>query len=1398
MLCLDLAQKTTPECFPPLENLSTKDPMRPRSEWLLRQPLPRRALMAALVSTSLIPTLRADYTAEVMSENPIVYYRFNDGVATDDLPSPAVNLGSAGAAANGSYTGSFVRGVPGALPGSSDTAVQGAGNLVEIPYTAAINNAGSFSVETWLKPTAIPAAAALISPIASFRENDGTYGRAGWLIYQGDANTGFNFRAYNRNGSTFTFSITSGPGTVTAGAWHHVVATWDSVANQGKLYVNGVLRATSAVITPSGPNNSTYEPNNTRPFTLGSRDGGFGWSGDLDEPAYYTSVLSDAQVLDHYNNGISPSPSQTYNSLVLAASPAGYWRVGEAAFTPALAVADNAGTLGNAGDGTYHAGSKNTTTGPAPTSGFQGFSENNSCLSLAGANGYVSAALGLLNDRPAFTVMGWVKRSAVHSTRGGYFGQNDLLEFGDATNGANIEAWVNARGGNMITPYSFADDQWGFIVLTGDTTKSTLYLNGVQVAQLSGSLSTYGSSAFNFNIGGGGIFGTTGDYFLGEIDEVAVFDKAVTQGRVKQLYDAALGGIGVEFVDTTPAVTPSSEIPEGQQFTLSVDTNGTPPFTYQWKKNGVDVPNSNSRTLTVTAEANPPNNDPYEYTVVVSNLGGGASATSDPAYIYVIPVLKWTGTDATNPGQWSIVGAPLNWKTFTAGVATAYSDNYATLFDDSGTALTATLTEPVSPVSLVVDSNTKNYTITGATSLSTGSGGIVKNGTSTLLLNVDDVFVNNVTVNAGTLTLGSGMVTGLYNNAAVAVNGGTLEIGLPTGTPYANATTVAAGAALAVTGSGDLKLESSSAIGGAGSEVFNRAGTVLVNMPNTVAGSVAIQSGTVVFDGSQNANRLAANQLVTVSPSAAMEIHGVNALPTAGNSVSVALNQATLSVVTGGSSATGPDGTSHAHLKNLTLDSSSVVLGYSGAGGAYSGESFQLNGGITVTGTAASTISLGSGTGANTSGVAISGNATHTIDVANATVGSDLVIDAELENTDASAADSAASILSKTGAGTLKLADGMAHGFSGTMQVNVGTLEATGSFAGPLTVASGAVVVPGNGVVGTLAAGGNSTLGGTYRCDIDGAVSDKLTVNGNLTLGAGAAIALNVGPGGVTAPSYQLASCTGTLSGPLPTLTGTIPPGYTLQVVSSSSLVLAQGSINTQPVVSSVVPSGNEDFNTSGGGFTVSAPVSPETDWAYNAGSWLSFGTDAGTGFGTNTTYLTTPIYTVSAAGAVTISFSHAYNFEADYDAGALEISVNGGAFTRLPGSAFTSNGYAANPLAAATNSALAGQEGFLGESAGYPAYHTTTATLLASAAVGNTVQVRFMGAYDDAYSAGGWEIDSFSITNALPSLMKLEWPLGIMQYSDTLQPPWTDLGGTSPLLIDTKAGPRRFFRIKP
>ena len=65
-----------------------------------------------------------------------------------------------------------------------------------------------------------------------------------------------------------------------------------------------------------------YVPNVGRPFSVGARlDGSFWFAGYADEVALYTNALSGADILAHYQNGTNATPSQTYNSLVLANNP---------------------------------------------------------------------------------------------------------------------------------------------------------------------------------------------------------------------------------------------------------------------------------------------------------------------------------------------------------------------------------------------------------------------------------------------------------------------------------------------------------------------------------------------------------------------------------------------------------------------------------------------------------------------------------------------------------------------------------------------------------------------------------------------------------------------------------------------------------------------------------------------------------------------------------------------------------------------------------------------------------------------------------------------------------------------------------------------------------------------
>jgi len=147
---------------------------------------------------------------------------------------------------------------------------------------------------------------------------------------------------------------------------------------------------------------------------------------------------------------------------------------------------------------------------------------------------------------------------------------------------------------------------------------------------------------------------------------------------------------------------------------------------------------------------------------------------------------------------------------------------------------------------------------------------------------------------------------------------------------------------------------------------------------------------------------------------------------------------------------------------------------------------------------------------------------------------------------------------------------------------------------------------------------------------------------------------------------------------------------------------------------------------------------------------------------------LVSPTYSVPAGGGATISFQQSYVLWAPdasalangvFSGGALEISINGGAFQDLvtAGGAFTAGGYNValdpsfdNPLA---QPPLLARNVWGGNSG---AFVQTTATL-PSAASGGTVQLRWRlgteggGRSHDQYS--GWFIDDFSCETCQPAV---------------------------------------------
>jgi hypothetical protein len=199
------------------------------------------------------------------------------------------------------------------------------------------------------------------------------------------------------------------------------------------------------------------------------------------------------------------------------------------------------------------------------------------------------------------------------------------------------------------------------------------------------------------------------------------------------------------------------------------------------------------------------------------------------------------------------------------------------------------------------------------------------------------------------------------------------------------------------------------------------------------------------------------------------------------------------------------------------------------------------------------------------------------------------------------------------------------------------------------------------------------------------------------------------------------------------------------------------------PHVSAQVFLYQNNFNGGDGGLTVlnEAGTPFEGPWTYSAtagiggtGGWFANGQNTNNGVA-NTTHLTTPVLNVPGTGPVTLFFSHRHSFEdagGNWDGGIVQVSINGSAFTQLPGASFTANGYngSVQTMPYTGNSILLGLPAYVSVSDGY-----TTPSFLNSAAnlgtlnAGDTLQVRFTGGFDsNTFGANlpGWELDNLTI----------------------------------------------------
>jgi CotH kinase protein/Concanavalin A-like lectin/glucanases superfamily/Lamin Tail Domain len=228
-----------------------------------------------------------------------------------------------------------------------------------------------------------------------------------------------------------------------------------------------------------------------------------------------------------YETGIYDPAEQAYAQQVLQTHPVAYWRLNETNGPAAV----NIGSQGIASQAGYNGGVLPGQAGPRPPT-FAMFETNNNAPYFNGANAYIGGPYQMMNDLAAFTVAGWINSTGTQGSRTGLFGQNDLAEFGFTT---PTDLHIFTQKGSLDYTWPYPNNQWHFVAATGNSNQIAIYVDGNLVASKSVSGTDFGESGDYFNIGGGGVFDATNNWFLGQIDEVAVWYRALSTNEIASL-----------------------------------------------------------------------------------------------------------------------------------------------------------------------------------------------------------------------------------------------------------------------------------------------------------------------------------------------------------------------------------------------------------------------------------------------------------------------------------------------------------------------------------------------------------------------------------------------------------------------------------------------------------------------------------------------------------------------------------------------------------------------------------------------------------------------------------------------------------------------------------------------
>ena len=410
----------------------------------------------------------------------------------------------------GNNNGTLVNDV-GFAPGEVGQAFSFDGNgYVSIPDSPLLDSlTTSITIEAWIK----------VNQFDEFPDWNGivTKGNSSWRLARYGSSSVVGFSTTGLSNVDL-----AGNKNINDGQWHHVAGVYDGTSKY--IYVDGALDA-------SVPATGTIAQNDY-PVCIGENGEAPGhlWNGLIDEASIYNRALTASEIQAIYAAGSAGKCPPTPPQPDCTPAPSGLvgWWPGEG----------NANDIAGTNNGTFV-----DDVGFAPGEVGQAFSFD--------GNGYVSIPDSPLLDSltTSITIELWFKTDQVTSDWTGIVAKGNSAWQLQATPGANtVDFTVSVSAGDLSSSRSINDGQWHHVAGVYDGTNMFLYVDGtLDISQPATGLIPQNSDplAIGANVQAyvpGCGCNEPGYFFNGLIDEVSIYNRALTAQEIQAIYAAGSAG----------------------------------------------------------------------------------------------------------------------------------------------------------------------------------------------------------------------------------------------------------------------------------------------------------------------------------------------------------------------------------------------------------------------------------------------------------------------------------------------------------------------------------------------------------------------------------------------------------------------------------------------------------------------------------------------------------------------------------------------------------------------------------------------------------------------------------------------------------------------------------------